>query len=136
MSSGTTACARLASTASASEAVSYVTSDRAHLTIRWQLAAAGRQASEAGRCGWRLTFVTLAVDTVRPNAYPADALTRWRDDERAPGSGVATVPTIFISYRRRDTGNTAGRLSDNLKLRFGPQSVFFDVERIGAGVNF
>jgi hypothetical protein len=46
------------------------------------------------------------------------------------------VPTIFISYRREDAEDPAGRLYDNLKLRFGDGNVFMDVDAIPAGVDF
>src|ERR1700747_2139913 len=36
---------------------------------------------------------------------------------------------IFISYRRKTTGGSAGRLWDRLKATFGPEMVFFDVKR-------
>ncbi len=46
------------------------------------------------------------------------------------------MPTIFLSYRRADTGGYAGRLADALAARFGRGSVFQDVETIAPGSNF
>jgi hypothetical protein len=40
--------------------------------------------------------------------------------------------SVFISYRREDTRGVAGRISDRLKNRFGPDNVFFDVEDMEA----
>ncbi len=38
---------------------------------------------------------------------------------------------IFLNYRRDDSRHLAGRLHDRLKLRFGPDNVFFDVSGEG-----
>ena len=46
------------------------------------------------------------------------------------------MPNVFISYRRDDAGGHAGRLSDRLVARFGPDSVFVDVDDIKPGQNF
>jgi hypothetical protein len=46
------------------------------------------------------------------------------------------VPSIFLSYRRADTGGYAGRLADSLERHFGKGSVFQDVETIVPGSNF
>jgi len=43
---------------------------------------------------------------------------------------------IFVSYRREDTQQAAGRLFDRLVERFGDAEVFRDIDRIPAGVNF
>jgi hypothetical protein len=43
---------------------------------------------------------------------------------------------IFISYRRSDTRHPAGRLSEHLENRFGPRSVFMDVDSIEPGQDF
>jgi formylglycine-generating enzyme required for sulfatase activity len=43
---------------------------------------------------------------------------------------------IFISYRRKDTIDIAGRIADWLRNRFGVASVFMDVLSIPAGVPF
>ena len=40
---------------------------------------------------------------------------------------------IFISYRRGDTSPYAGRLSDTLVNRFGPDSIFRDIDGIAPG---
>ena len=43
---------------------------------------------------------------------------------------------VFISYRRDDTGPTAGRMSDRLRRLIGDGNVFFDISAIGAGADF
>src|SRR5437762_5109992 len=46
------------------------------------------------------------------------------------------MPTIFLNYRRSDTGGYAGRLADALERRFGKNTVFQDTEAIEPGTNF
>src|SRR4051794_15294943 len=46
------------------------------------------------------------------------------------------MPKIFISYRREDGAYVAGMLRDELQQRFGPGSVFLDVDNIPFGVDF
>jgi hypothetical protein len=43
---------------------------------------------------------------------------------------------IFLSYRRTDTADAAGRLSDRLRMKFGEDLVFHDVYDIGAGIDW
>jgi hypothetical protein len=43
---------------------------------------------------------------------------------------------IFISYRRDDSGPTAGRLYDRLVEKFGEANIFIDVDNMPAGVDF
>jgi hypothetical protein len=43
---------------------------------------------------------------------------------------------IFLSYRREDTRHMAGRLADRLNFRFGPGTVFMDVDAIEPGADF
>jgi SIR2-like protein/TIR domain-containing protein len=43
---------------------------------------------------------------------------------------------IFISYRRSDTQSASRQLAEALKLRFGPEDVFFDTRDIAAGVEW
>src|SRR5262245_58801988 len=43
---------------------------------------------------------------------------------------------IFVSYRRNDVPDVAGRLSDALGATFGAQRVFMDVAAIQPGDNF
>jgi hypothetical protein len=43
------------------------------------------------------------------------------------------VAGVFISYWRTEGGGWAGRLSDHLTLRFGPNLVWQDVDDLEAG---
>ncbi len=43
---------------------------------------------------------------------------------------------VFISYRRQDSAGWAGRLATDLIERFGPDTVFQDIDAIGAGEDF
>ncbi len=43
---------------------------------------------------------------------------------------------IFISYRRDDSSDFTGRLSDRLLAHFGPGSIFVDVDAIPIGTDF
>ena len=46
------------------------------------------------------------------------------------------MPGIFISYRREDSQDLAGRLFDRLAQRFGRERVFRDIDAIDPGANF
>jgi hypothetical protein len=46
------------------------------------------------------------------------------------------MPAIFISYRRDDAPDVVGRLHDRIVARFGPESVFRDVDSIAMGADF
>jgi len=46
------------------------------------------------------------------------------------------MPRIFVSYRRGGVKARTFRLADELKRRFGEESVFVDIESIGPGVRF
>jgi hypothetical protein len=56
------------------------------------------------------------------------------------GGKVSTVTPspfrIFLSYRREDSADAAGRLYDQLAVEFGEDNVFIDVDAIPAGVDF
>jgi hypothetical protein len=43
---------------------------------------------------------------------------------------------VFVNYRRDDSAGEAGRLFDELTLRFGPEAVFMDVVAIEPGRDF
>ena len=45
-------------------------------------------------------------------------------------------PSIFISYRREDSADITGRISDRLIQKFGRDAVFKDVESIPLGSDF
>ena len=43
---------------------------------------------------------------------------------------------VFISYRREDSPDAAGRIYDRLKDHFGEESVFFDIDTVPFGLDF
>ncbi|MEO1069554.1 MAG: TIR domain-containing protein, partial [Cyanobacteria bacterium J06638_6] len=45
------------------------------------------------------------------------------------------MPKIFISYRRSDSEDVAGRIYDRLVTHFGQDAIFFDVDAIPIGVD-
>ncbi|HKP46128.1 MAG TPA: toll/interleukin-1 receptor domain-containing protein [Pyrinomonadaceae bacterium] len=53
-----------------------------------------------------------------------------------PKNEPVTSPTIFITYRREDSSDVAGRIYDRLCSQFGSQTVFKDVDSIPLGVDF
>lgn len=50
--------------------------------------------------------------------------------------GAATRLSVFLSYRREDAADAAGRLYDSLVARFGAGSVFLDIDTIDPGADF
>ena len=44
--------------------------------------------------------------------------------------------SVFISYRRSDSGHASNRIADRLQARFGDDRVFIDVDSIEFGVNY
>ena len=46
------------------------------------------------------------------------------------------MPKLFISYRREDSNNIAGRIYDRLVEEFGKKNVFKDVDSIPLGSDF
>jgi hypothetical protein len=55
----------------------------------------------------------------------------WLADDDDDG-----LPGVFISYRRTDEPNFAGRLGDRLTQHFGASRVFMDVDSIELGLDF
>jgi TIR domain len=51
-------------------------------------------------------------------------------------SSVARHQKIFLSYRREDSADVAGRIYDRLVQQFGKEQVFKDVDSIPLGVDF
>ena len=46
------------------------------------------------------------------------------------------MKNVFISYRRDDNPDATGRICDELRERFGPQSVFMDIDNIPFAIDF
>ena len=53
-----------------------------------------------------------------------------------PTAPFTTAPSVFISYRRDDTGGHVGRLYDALSAKFGPERLFVDIDHISPGQDF
>ena len=77
-------------------------------------------AAWAARYGGELELVLSFVDASR----------KPRDSPTPRGT------KIFMSYRRADTQQAAGRIFDVLKRAFSEEEVFFDVDTIPLGENF
>src|SRR5439155_19180395 len=43
---------------------------------------------------------------------------------------------IFLSYRRDDSADAAGRIHDRLVAKYGSEGIFMDVDTIPPGVDF
>ncbi|MEO8368162.1 MAG: toll/interleukin-1 receptor domain-containing protein [Candidatus Solibacter sp.] len=54
----------------------------------------------------------------------------------APFVRIQRVRTVFLSYRRSDTGGEIRAIADRVASHFGRQRVFYDVRSIGAGEDF
>ena len=58
------------------------------------------------------------------------------DEPAENGAAAASVPLkVFVSYRRDDASDAAGRLFDHLRDRYGLENVFYD-RTLPAGVNW
>lgn len=62
-----------------------------------------------------------------------DAVPRSEGDG---GGESGSAPSLFISYRRRDTSGHALLLHDRLKQRFGTENVFLDVAALEPGADW
>lgn len=83
----------------------------------------------------------------REPGRPDQPAARKSEDGRTPTTSAAPVstksppsrqdrPIVFISYRRDDSSDVAGRIYDRLMQRFGNKGVFKDVDSIPLGVDF
>lgn len=54
----------------------------------------------------------------------------------APTAPSTTAPSVFISYRRDDSGGHVGRLYDALSAKFGSERLFVDIDHISPGQDF
>ena len=60
----------------------------------------------------------------------------WRALEKLGRSGAKSLGHIFISYRRSDSADIAGRIYDRLVDEFGRAPIFKDVDSIPLGTDF
>ncbi|MEP7112490.1 MAG: toll/interleukin-1 receptor domain-containing protein [Ilumatobacteraceae bacterium] len=73
------------------------------------------------------------------NTTPAQVLAPSSETQTPPAPPEPTLPikmSIFLSYRREDSADVAGRIYDRLALAFGQDQVFKDVDSIPLGVDF
>jgi hypothetical protein len=103
-----------------------------------------------GRLPWRRGRRTPTSPQAAPIPQPASVLAPEPALEPAPEPAAEAAPEpvpvpqaagetssgIFISYRRQDEPNFAGRLYDRLAGHFGRDAVFMDVDTIDLGVDF
>jgi hypothetical protein len=75
-----------------------------------------------------------AGDRARPQ--PDVALDEPPTPSAARSAATAKGASIFISYRREDSADIVGRISDRLVERFGKTAVFKDVDSIPIGRDF
>ncbi|RKT46636.1 SUMF1/EgtB/PvdO family nonheme iron enzyme [Thiocapsa rosea] len=66
------------------------------------------------------------AETARELLHAIRGLSGARHEEPEPQPRIR----IFISYRRRDSGEIASRIRDRLRLHFGPASVFTDLSSV------
>jgi TIR domain len=57
-------------------------------------------------------------------------------EEAAIEPTSASSLRVFVSYRREDASDAAGRIYDRLAPRYGPERVFLDMDNIPAGADF
>ena len=79
---------------------------------------------------WLLSRNSSLEDSDRDDPEPPQPP---RSDAR---SAVTSKPSILISYRREDSADIAGRITDRLVDRFGKTAVFKDVDSIPFGRDF
>jgi hypothetical protein len=101
-------------------------------------------ASRVERVDFRANFLR-AIDwglTMRPGERP-QSVREWQKlllPSQDPLSRQArrnpAARKVFISYRRADTEQVAGRIYDRLSSKFGADNIFFDTSAIPAGVDF
>ncbi len=105
------------------------------------MVAPGNQKNSHGTD--EVMVIYLACTTVRGGQQRN--VSRWRSiapsavlrlrGARSPNRGP-TMSSIFISYRRDETKDVAGRLYDRLTTIFGKDKVFRDIYTIPAGADF
>ena len=67
---------------------------------------------------------------------PKPVLTPARKASNQPGPSQAISGHIFVSYRRSDSADIAGRIYDRLTGKFGRGPIFKDVDSIPLGLDF
>ncbi|MBN2119137.1 MAG: toll/interleukin-1 receptor domain-containing protein [Anaerolineales bacterium] len=81
------------------------------------------------------------IPELRSPILPAEAprtaaATESPAGSRPHNSGAETSGRIFVSYRRSDSADIAGRIYDRLVGKFGRDLIFKDVDSIPLGIDF
>jgi hypothetical protein len=74
--------------------------------------------------------------TATPPAPLPTTATPEQSEPLTVASPVARRQKIFLSYRREDSADVAGRIYDRLVHKFGKEQIFKDVDSIPLGVDF
>ena len=81
----------------------------------------------------------IKLNQIKNAKYQASAKAPSRLKPSQPQSAPVapkTHLTIFISYRRQDSGDVTGRIYDRMVQQFGREAIFKDVDSIPLGVDF
>lgn len=83
-------------------------------------------------------YAQLSAPPVAPPAQGESNLDDWLPQmpTEPESSDAPRSPLIFVSYRREDSADVAGRIYDRLIGSFGREAVFKDVDNIPLGVNY
>jgi hypothetical protein len=81
---------------------------------------------------WIFTAWTIVL--LAYAAFATDRLVRWPKEDL--GDEPKSSLSLFISYRRQDSGETVGRIHDYLRQAFEEKHLFLDVERQAAGEDY
>lgn len=76
------------------------------------------------------------ADIVRIGAFEVPVSTLLLQLQALPKTTARPKDKIFISYRRADTEQVAGRIFDRLAAEYGADKVFFDTDAIPGAVDF
>src|SRR5262249_26166308 len=84
---------------------------------------------------WPLFLASVLIVTIVTFIIAMKAIFRQPKKSQPPPKPLANT-AIFISYRREDASDAAGRIYDRLTQYFGRNSVFKDVDNIPLGTDF
>jgi hypothetical protein len=105
--------------------------DRIAAVCRGEPAAATADTLDEAKESWEPTEASpLPASREEPETLEARQMPDW------PAVARRAAPRIFISYRRDDSGDIAGRIYDRLIGELGRKAVFKDVDSIPLGADF